>query len=275
MARGVLSPAVGDEVVVHAALSCGRCEHCRRGQQSECIEFGILGATRGGAYCERLVVPAGNCYPKPAHLNFVDAAAFPLTYVTAWRMLFTRGALLAGQTVLIQGIGGGVALAGLALAKLAGAEIIVTSSSDEKLSRAKDLGADHGINYKTSADVAEEVLQFTDGRGVDVVFDAVGGATLATNVRALRRGGRIVLCGVTGGAAAELDLRAVYWNQLSLLGSTSGSDDDFRQMLRAVEVNAIEPVIDSVYLLKDVVAATARMERGEQFGKIVLNIAGE
>ena len=205
---GVEGIAVGDEVLINPGLSCGKCEYCRRGEQSECVSFGIVGMSRHGTFAEYVAVPAGNVYRKPAHLNFDEAAALPLAYVTAWRMLMTRAELKPGQTLLIHGIGGGVALAALQLAKLAGAVVIVTSSSDEKLKRAEQLGADYRINYKTS-DVASAVRDITGGRGVDVVFETVGAATWPIDFACVRRGGKIVICGVTGGAKAETNLTGV------------------------------------------------------------------
>lgn len=270
--EGVAAVREGDEVLLNPALSCGGCEFCRRGEQSLCADFGLVGMARPGTFAEFVAVPARNLHPKPDHLDWASAAALPLTWVTAWRMLVTRAKLTAGETVLIHGIGGGVALAGLQIARLFGARAIVTSSFDEKLTRAAALGAAGTINY-TQDDVADAVADMTDGRGVDVAFDAVGAATWPIDIRAVRRAGRVVLCGVTTGASAETDLQAVYWNQLSLLGSTMGGDEDFRRMLGAVRDNACEPVIDSQHPLEDVRAAQARMEDGEQFGKIVLNIS--
>jgi NADPH:quinone reductase-like Zn-dependent oxidoreductase len=188
-------------------------------------------------------------------------------------MLMTRAALAAGETVLIHGIGGGVALAALQLAKLANAEVIVTSSSDEKLSKAGAIGADHMINYKTEDDVPKTVRDITEGRGVDVAVDTVGADTWNISFGAVRRGGRIVLCGVTTGAEANTNLRMLYWNQLTVLGSTMGSNEDFRQMLRAVTAAGLQPVIDSVTALEDVKNAMGKMEAGEQFGKIILEVS--
>ena len=264
---------VGDEVILNPGLSCGFCESCRRGQQSECASFSIVGAGRPGTFAEKVAVPFCNVFPKPAHLSFDEAAALPLSYQTAWRMLMSRAGLKPGETVLIHGIGGGVALAALQLAKLAGAEVIVTSSSDEKLSRAAGLGADHTVNYKTAKDVAAIVKDITGGRGVDVVVDSVGAGTWDTNFNLVRRGGRNVMCGVTTGGQAPTNLRALYWNQLTIMGSTMGSHEDFRLMLRAVAAAGLEPVIDSVHPLENVAEATGRMEAGEQFGKIVLRIS--
>jgi NADPH:quinone reductase-like Zn-dependent oxidoreductase len=269
---GVAGVSQGDEVVLYPGLSCGSCEYCRRGQHSECIDFGIIGLSRPGTFAERVAVPAANAFAKPPHLTFEEAAALTLAHLTAWRMLMTRARLLPGETVLIHGIGGGAALAGLQLAKLAGATAIVTSSSDEKLARATEMGADHVINYRKTQDIAQSVRELTANRGVDVAFDTVGAATWSIDFASVRRGGRVVLCGVTGGAEAPTNLQALYWNQLTVLGSTLGSLDDCRQMLRAVVAAGLRPVIDSVEGLADAQRAIARMEAGEQFGKIVLSV---
>lgn len=263
---------VGDEVILNPGLSCGYCESCGRGQQSECTSFGIVGMSRPGTFAEKIAVPFQNVYPKPAHLSFDEAAALPLAYQTAWRMLMTRAGLRAGETVLINGIGGGVALAALQLAKLAGAEVIVTSSSDEKLSRAKTIGADHTVNYQTIDDLIGTIRDITNGRGVDIVIDSVGAATWSTNFGVARRGGRIVLCGITTGPEAATNLQALYWNQLTVMGSTMGSNEDVRQMLRAVEATKLKPIMDSVKSLEKIGDAMSRMEAGEQFGKIVVRV---
>jgi NADPH:quinone reductase-like Zn-dependent oxidoreductase len=268
---GVKGISVGGEVLINPGLSCGGCEYCRRSEQSECASFDIIGLGHQGAFAEFVVVPAANVFPKPKHLDFNEGAALPLAYVTAWRMLITRAGLTPGQTVLIHGIGGGVALAGLQLAKLAGAVAIVTSSSDDKLEKAQKLGADHIINYKNK-NVATSVRDITVNRGVDIVFDTVGAATMPMNFDVVRRGGKIVICGVTTGPKVELNLQALYWNQLSILGSTMGSDDDFLKMLFAINAAKLKPVVDSVFPLAQVREAMARMETGTQFGKIVLKI---
>jgi len=265
--------SIGDEVILNPGLSCGCCESCNRGQQSECVSFGIVGLSRPGTFAERVAVPARNLAPIPPHLSFNEAGAFVLAQLTAWRMLMTRAQLKPGQTVLIHGIGGGVALYALQLTKLAGAEAIVTSSSDEKLSRASEMGADHTINYKIADDVAQCVKDATSGRGVDVVIDSVGAATWPINLSVVRKGGKIVLCGVTSDAQAATDLRALYWNQLTIMGSTMGSNEDFHQMVRAVTSAKLRPVIDSVLPLENVRDAMNRMETAEQFGKIVLEIS--
>ena len=263
---------VGKEVIINPGLSCRSCEYCARGEQSECASFGLVGMNRQGTFAEFVTVPVVNVYRKPEYMTFDQAAALPLAYVTAWRMLFTRAEVKAGQTVLIHGIGGGVALAALQLAKMTGAFVIVTSSSEEKLNRARQLGADHIINYKTS-DVAVVVKDVTAGRGVDIVLDTVGADTMPINLSAVRKGGSIVICGVTSGPAAQMNLQSFYWNQLTIMGSTMGSDDDFRSMLSAVSAVKLKPVISSVYPLAQAKDALAEMENGQQFGKIVLKVS--
>jgi NADPH:quinone reductase-like Zn-dependent oxidoreductase len=268
----VTNVTVGDEVIINPGLSCGCCEFCNRGQQSECISFGIVGMSRPGTFAELLAVPSRNVWPKPSHMSFNEAGAFVLSHLTAWRMLMTRAKLKPGQTVLIHGIGGGVALSALQLARLAGAEVIVTSSSDEKLERAVQIGADHTINYRAVEDVAQHVKDLTSGRGVDIAIDTVGAATWPIDFSAVRRGGKIVLCGVTSDAQAVTNLRTLYWNQLTILGSTMGSEEDLHQMLRAVTKAKLKPIIDSAAKLENIKDATGRMETGEQFGKIVIEV---
>jgi NADPH:quinone reductase-like Zn-dependent oxidoreductase len=268
----VTNVTVGDEVIINPGLSCGCCEYCNRGQHSECISFGIVGMSRPGTFAELLAVPSRNVWPKPSHMSFNEAGAFVLSHLTAWRMLITRAQLTPGQTVLIHGICGGVALSALQLARLAGAEVIVTSSSNEKLERASQIGADHTINYRTVEDVAQHVKDITSGRGVDIVIDTVGAATWPIDFSAVRRGGKIVLCGVTSDAQAVTNLRALYWNQLTILGSTMGSEEDLHQMIKAATKAKLKPIIDSATKLENIIDATNRMETGEQFGKIVIEI---
>jgi NADPH:quinone reductase-like Zn-dependent oxidoreductase len=269
--ENVESPRVGERVIVNPGLGCGHCEFCRRGEQSLCISFGIIGLSRDGTFAEQVAVPASNWYPKPSHLSDEEAGALALSYVTAWRMLLTRAQVKPGESVLIHGIGGGVALGALQLAKRIGAEVFVTSSSNEKLSRARELGADHTINYEKES-VAEWIRSHKGDRGVDVAVDAVGAATWPLDFTCVRKGGRVVLCGVTTGAKAETDLRTLYWNQLTVLGSTLGSTQDFQQMLAAVNASRLRPIIDEVFPLDSVRDAMARMEEARQFGKIVLKI---
>jgi NADPH:quinone reductase-like Zn-dependent oxidoreductase len=205
-------------------------------------------------------------------LSFEEAAAFPLVFLTAWRMLVTNAGLRPGEQVLILGIGGGVASAALQIAKQIGAHVIVTSSSDAKLETAKSWGADHGINYRGS-DFAKETRTLTAKRGVDVVVDCVGGESWVKSLAALAKGGRLVTCGATAGATPQTDIRRIFWNHLSIHGSTLGSREEFRQVLAFLRSSKIRPIIDQLFPLQEAAAAQARMERGEQFGKIVLQIA--
>lgn len=269
---GVEQVQEGEEVVLNPGLNCGHCAACLRGDHSECDTFGIVGLSRQGTFAQYCVVPAQNLRKKPAHLSFEEAAALPLDHITSWHMLMTRAKCTVGETVLIHGIGGGAALAALQFAKLASCRVVVTSSSDEKLARAKELGADHGINYANTEDVGAAVRAWTDGRGVDIAVDSVGAATWPINFAALRKGGRAVHCGVTSGPTTEVAINALYWNQFTIMGSTMGTHDDFRQLLAAVDSAQLRPVLDSVMPLEDAAQAMKRMEDGEQFGKIVLNV---
>lgn len=273
--EGVTGWRVGDEVVFNPGLWCGQCEFCRRGEESLCVDYGILGEHRAGTFAEFVKVPAVALARRPAHLSWPEAAAFPLTFLTAWRMLVTRARLAAGETVLIHGIGGGVALAALALAVRCGAEVIVTSGSEEKLQRAREMGAKATINYATQ-DVVREVKGLTGKRGVDVVVETAGAATWMASLRSAARGGRIVTCGATTGPNPAEEVRLVFWNQLSILGSTMGSVRDWEGVVRAIDEWALRPVVDSVLPLAQGRAAYERMAQGGQFGKIVLaTAAGE
>jgi len=265
--------AIGTRVVLNPGLWCGRCEWCARGEHSECATYSIVGLGRWGTFAQRVTVPAACLAPAPDHLTAHEAAALPLAYLTAWRMLTTRGQLRAGETLLIHGIGGGVAIAGLQLAKLMGARAIVTSSKTAKLQRAGELGADGLIDYAKTQDVGAEVKRMTQGRGVDLVLDTTGAGTWPINFASVRKGGRIVHCGVTTGKIAEVDIAALYWNHVSVVGSTMGSQDEFRALIAAVSAAKMKPVIDTVFPLADARAAQARMEHGEQFGKLVLDVA--
>jgi NADPH:quinone reductase-like Zn-dependent oxidoreductase len=262
----------GDEVMIYPGLWCGRCPQCESGQQSECAEFALIGASVPGTFARKIALPEQNCFRKPAYLSWTEAAALPVAYLTAWRMLTSRARLVPGETVLIHGIGGGVAVAALQLAKRIGAEVVVTSSSDEKLAKARALGADHAINYAKVPDVAKAILDALHGSRVDVVVDTVGTATWPVGPQVLRKGGRMVSCGVTTGAAAEMDIRAVYSGQLTIMGSTLGSVPEFRQLLRACQAWEFRPLIDSTFPLAQAREAQGKMEHGQQFGKIVLTM---
>jgi len=263
--------APGDEVYLQPGLFCGRCEFCLQGEESLCIRFRLLGEHVSGTLAERVVVPAANVHRKPRGLDWTPAAAFPLAYQTAWRLLLTAGGLRAGESVLIHGVGGGVASAALQIAKYAGAFVYVTSSSAEKLDRAIGLGADVGIDY-TRDDVSDRILELTARRGVDLVIDNVGQATWRDSIECVRRGGRIATCGATTGNDATTPINRVYWKQISIHGSTMANRREFRRVARLVEGRRIEPLIDAEIPLEEVPAALDRMEKGDHFGKIVIRI---
>ncbi len=261
----------GDRVLVNAGMSCGNCEFCRAGEESLCEEFHLLGEHVDGTYAEYVTVPAKNVAKVPDGFSFTEAAAFPLVFMTAWRMLVTRAELSAGESVLIHGVGGGVSSAALMIATEFGGDCIVTSSSDQKLERAFELDATVGVNY-TKEDVVDRVYEETGGRGVDVVVDNVGKETWEVSQKAASNGGRIVTCGATTGFDPDTNVNRIFWKQLSILGSTMGSHEDFDRMLSWVKSSDTHPVIDSTYPLEEVREAERRLSNAEQFGKIVLSI---
>ena len=268
---GVRGWREGDEVVINPGLWCGACEFCVRGEESLCVRFAITGEHVDGTLAEFVKVPARNLANKPPHLSWVEAAAFPLTFLTAWRMLVTRGQLAKGQTVLIHGIGGGLAVAALLIAKRLGATVIVTSSSEAKLRRGRELGADEAVNYR-DADVVREVRALTGKRGADLVVETVGEATWLASLRCCAKGGRVVTCGATTGPNPREEIRLIFWNQLSILGSTMGGARDWDGMLEAVRDWKLRPVVDRAVPLERGKDAFDLLANGGQFGKIVVTV---
>jgi NADPH:quinone reductase-like Zn-dependent oxidoreductase len=262
---------VGARVLINPGLNCGVCEFCQAGEQSLCATFGIMGETCPGTFAEYMKVPQDNVHPIPEGFSWEEAAGFPLVFVTAWRMLISKAQIKPGEDILILGIGGGVSTAALQIAKSVGLRAFVTSSSDEKLQQAKKLGADAVINYKAQ-DFGREVRHLTDQRGVDVVVDSVGGESHAKSLASLVKGGRLVTCGATAGPRPQTDLARIFWNQLSVFGSTMGNRREFAEMLNFVGKRGVKPVIDQVFALADGAKALSRMEEGKQFGKIVLKV---
>jgi NADPH:quinone reductase-like Zn-dependent oxidoreductase len=231
----------------------------------------VVGEHMDGTHAELVAVPEGNVYPLPEALSFEEAAAFPLVFETAYRLLVTKAQLQEGEWVLLWGIGSGVAGAGLAIAKALGARALVTSSSDEKLERARELGADATVNH-ASGDVRAAVEEATGGTGVEVVLEHVGEATWQTSLQSARAGGRIAVCGATSGPNPPAALHRIWWKQLTIYGSTMGTRSDFEAAYELVKSGRAKPVVDSVLPLSEARAAHERLEAGEQFGKIVLRI---
>lgn len=265
--RGV---SVGDLVVVNPGISDRSCAYCRAGEQSLCLSYRILGEHLPGTAAELLVVPAANVRSIPRTMDAATAAAFPLATLTAWRMIHTRAQVRSGERVLIWGIGGGVAIAALQICKSIGAEVWVTSSSVDKLARAKALGADHALN--SSEDVPAAIRLATGKAGVDVVIDNVGQATWPASLRALGKRGRLVTCGSTSGPMVETDVRRLFWNQWTILGSTMGNDAEFDAVVGELRHSRLTPVVDSVWPLEQGRAAFARLLSAQQFGKVVITL---
>lgn len=268
----VTSVRVGDRVLLNPGLSCRRCEYCLKGEHPLCIRFRLLGEHHPGTLAEQIVVPAVNVRRVPAGVSDEVAAAFPLATLTAWRMCVSRAQVRAGEEVLIWGIGGGVALAALQICKSLGARVWVTSGSQEKLERARALGADELLDH-SAVNVAKEIRARTGKRGVDVVVDSVGERTWEQSLGSLARAGRLVTCGGTSGPALSMDVRKLFWNQWSILGSTMGNDAEFDAVVAELAAGRLVPPIDSVHALADGRAAFERLESGKQFGKVVVRIA--
>jgi NADPH:quinone reductase-like Zn-dependent oxidoreductase len=262
----------GDRVAINPGTSCGVCEYCLEGEQPLCPRYRIFGEHRPGFMGEYAVVPGRNVYSIPDDVSFEQAAAFSLATLTAWRMVVTRAQVRPGDQLLIWGIGGGVAQAALQIAKRIGATVWVTSGSDDKLARARALGADHVLNHRT-ADVARTIREATGKRGVDVVVDSVGEATWSRSLQALGRRGRLVTCGGTSGATVQTDVRRMFWNQWSLLGSTMGTEAEYEAIIGELRAGRLLPVVDSVTPLVEGRAAYERLRSGEQFGKVVVRVA--
>jgi NADPH:quinone reductase-like Zn-dependent oxidoreductase len=231
----------------------------------------VVGEHMDGTHAELVAVPESNVYPLPDEIPFEQAAAFPLVFETAYRLLVTKAQLREGEWVLLWGIGSGVATAGLAIAKALGAKALVTSSSDEKLERARELGADAAVNH-ANGDVRAAVAEATDGNGVDVVLEHVGEATWQSSLQAARPGGRVAVCGATSGPNPPAALHRIWWKQLTIYGSTMGTRGDFEGAYELVKSGRAKPVVDSVFPLAEAQAAHERMEAAQQFGKIVLTI---
>lgn len=258
----------GDSVIVYPGVTCGECEFCLNGEHTMCPEYRIIGEDRPGGLAEYVTVPAWNVEPKPDDLDFVTAAAWPITFTTAWRMLVTTGNLQPAESALLLGASGGVGNAALQIAERLGATAYATTSSDEKAARLEKW-ADAVIDY-TEEPFDEAVHELTDGRGVDLVADHVGQDTWQTSINALAMGGRMVICGATSGPDPDIDIRSVYQHHRQILGAPMGNRQDFRDALKWVARGEVEPVIDQVLPLDDIAEAHRLIEDREVFGKVVV-----
>lgn len=266
--------AVGDRVMLQPGVSCGTCGACLEGRDNLCKRYGILGETRQGGYGQYVVVPDANVLPLPASLSFEDGAALPLCLQTAWQMVFDKGQVKPGQTVLAHAAGSGVTSLAIQLAKLVGARVLCTTGSAEKADKARALGADEVIRYDAGHDWVSEVKRLTGKLGPDVILDHVGGEVFEKSVLAVRWGGRIVTVGATSGFAATIDLRQIFFRQVEILGSTMGSKSTLWKALPLVAAGKIRPVVDRVVPLWDAREAHAALEARRAFGKIVLSVPG-
>jgi len=262
----------GLRVMLQPGVSCGRCAECLSGRDNECAQYEVLGyRNHAGGYAEFVRVPAANLIPIPDEIEFGHAAAFPLTFLTAWHMLIARAGLQRGDDVLVLAAGSGVGQAAVQIASLHGARVFATAGSDDKLERARALGAGEVIHHHKQ-DIAGEIKRLTNRRGVDVVIEHVGEATWSKSVRSLARGGRLVTCGATTGPAGSLDLAALFSKQLTIHGSYMGTKGELMRAARLFFAGQLKPVVDRRYPLADAAAAQQRLEESGHFGKIVLDV---
>jgi NADPH:quinone reductase-like Zn-dependent oxidoreductase len=261
----------GDEVIINPGVGCGRCDRCLTGKDNQCRYYTIIGYGIDGGYAELVKVPRSNLIQKPEKMGFEEAASFPLVFLTAYHMLVTKAGVRVSDKVLILAASSGVGSAAIQLAKLHGAEVIATGGDSEKLERAKQLGADHVIDHYRQ-DVLGEVRRITGNRGVDVVFEHVGKETWGSSVKALAKGGRLVLCGATTGAEVITDLRYIYNRELTVYGSFMSSKGELLKVVSLFEEGRLKPVVDSIFPLKRAGEAQRRMEESRHFGKIVLKV---
>lgn len=263
--QGVDSTMIGKAVVINPSFEWGD------DPRAQGPQYRILGLQDNGTYAEYVKIPLNNVYPKPQQLTWEEAAAVPLAALTAYRAVITRAQVKAGETVVVIGVGGGVAVCALQIAKKLGARVFVTSSSDEKIQRARQLGTEGGVNYRTQ-DWVNELRAMTGGKGPDVIVESVGGETFDKALDLVRPGGRIVIFGATAGPTKELMVRRIFWKQLTILGSTMGTQEEFEKAIELYSSGGLRPVIDKVFPLAEASAAHRRMDAAEQFGRIVLQI---
>ncbi len=266
---GVTRWKKGDEVIVHPGLACGICDRCESGWESLCPDYRILGEQVSGTHAELVCIPQGNVFSKPVQLSFDDAAAMPLVSTTAWQMLVKRAQVQRGEIVLVHAAGSGVGSAAIQIAKHLGAQVIATAGSQDKLDLARRLGADHGVCY-SDADWVSVVRRLAP-KGCDVIFDHLGAKFWESNIKLIRNGGRIPVCGATTGAEATTNLAHVFFRQIQILGSTMGDKRDFPQILELFAQGKLRSVVDKAFPLSQAGEAFDRMDGRKQFGKIILN----
>jgi NADPH:quinone reductase-like Zn-dependent oxidoreductase len=261
----------GQRVMLQPGLSCGLCPACLEGRDNECPRYDVLGSQSDGGYAELIRVPLQNIIPISDAIGFLEAAAFPLTFLTAWHMLMTRAQLRARESVLVLGAGSGVGQAAIQIAAIHGAHVIATAGSDDKLEKARDIGAHEVINH-TTHDLGDEARRLTDKRGVDVVIEHVGVATWDKSLKALARSGRLVTCGATTGFEARIDLRFLFSRQYSVLGSYMGTKGELLRASQFFLAGKLKPVVDRAFPLAQTADAQRRLEQRQQFGKVVLEV---
>jgi NADPH:quinone reductase-like Zn-dependent oxidoreductase len=266
---GQAGPRVNDRVAVSPLITCGACPLCRRGAENACLNLRVVGVHRHGGYAELVRVPATNVVPLPAALSFEDAACLPLSYAVAWQLLVTLARVQPGETVLIMAAGSGLGVAGIQIAKLRGARVLAAAGSDEKLERARTLGAEAGINYATN-DLPKEVRRLTDGWGADVVFENIGAATWDRSLASLARAGRVVTCGTHGGSQASIDIRALYRGHASLLFTAGYTRDALDEVIRLTGEGKLKAVVDRAFPLAEAAAAQRHVADRKNFGKVIL-----
>jgi NADPH:quinone reductase-like Zn-dependent oxidoreductase len=265
---------VGTEVVVSPGVSCGHCEACLAGWDNLCPRYAILGENTRGGYAELVVVPRANLLPKPARLSMVEAAAVPLTFLTAWQMLVVRAKVAPGDVVLVHAVGSGVGVAALQIAKLHAATVVALARTEDKLEKARALGADAGVlTHGADWPKAVRALPFVGKRGVDIVVEHVGKDTWDASLKLAKKGGVVVTCGASSGWDAPTDLRHVFFRQVQILGSTMGSKSLLHRILPLVGEGRLSPVVDRTFPLAEAAAAHAHLESRAQFGKVVLTVA--
>lgn len=263
----------GNRVVVNPSLFCGQCEYCIAGEESLCVEYGIIGDSVRGGFAEYIAVSIDNLLHLPESISFEDAAAVPLVFQTAWRAVVSKAKVHPGEDVLILGASGGVGTAAIQIAKLAGGRVFAVTSSEDKMAQAKKLGANYTLN-RNEADYWEQLSELTNQRGVDVVIENVGKATWANSIYSLAKGGRLVTYGRTTGSFAETDIRTIFWHQLQIIGTTMANRSEFNAVMQLVFEGKLQPVVDKVFALADTQKAYQRLRDGDHFGKVIVKIDG-